>query len=312
MQNNVYKKWLTLGIITLMIGFIFGSAVNAIRFENKQAFDMPTDNSTILNLNNNYTNITVYEAWDMLNDTSNGIQIPIDVRTDGEWNNEHIDTPPPEDPIHYCLDLLQNETGLQEFMALYEGEEVILYCKSGYRSFVATTILIDNNFTGTIYNMIGGILAWKAAGLPTEGEGVPKPDLECNGTLNWPDVKPGETINGFFTVKNIGEPDSLLNWKILTWPSWGNWTFTKSNGEDLKPGDIETVGVSVVAPYEKNRDFSGYLLLINIENGSDYEIIDVSLSTPKNKSLDFNFPLISWLFERFPNAFPILRHMLGL
>ena len=38
--------------------------------------------------------------------------------------------------------------------------------------------------------------------------------------------------------------------------------------------------------------------------------LDVSM--PKNKAYNFNFNLLSWLFERFPNAFPILRHMLGL
>ncbi len=38
----------------------------------------------------------------------------------------------------------------------------------------------------------------------------------------------------------------------------------------------------------------------------------LSVSMPKNKPLDFNFNLLEWLFERFPNAFPILRHALGL
>ena len=33
---------------------------------------------------------------------------------------------------------------------------------------------------------------------------------------------------------------------------------------------------------------------------------------PDNKAINFNFSLLSWLFERFPNAFPILRQLLGL
>ena len=33
---------------------------------------------------------------------------------------------------------------------------------------------------------------------------------------------------------------------------------------------------------------------------------------PKNKPFNFNFNLLSWLFERFPNTFPILRYLLGL
>jgi len=36
------------------------------------------------------------------------------------------------------------------------------------------------------------------------------------------------------------------------------------------------------------------------------------ISMPKNKIFNFNFNLLSLLFERFPNAFPILRNLLGL
>ena len=38
----------------------------------------------------------------------------------------------------------------------------------------------------------------------------------------------------------------------------------------------------------------------------------LEVTMPKNKPFNFNFPLLSWLFERFPNAFPILRYLLGL
>ncbi len=43
---------------------------------------------------------------------------------------------------------------------------------------------------------------------------------------------------------------------------------------------------------------------------SDWGTLEVTM--PKNKSFNFNFNMLSWLFERFPNAFPILRHLLGL
>ncbi len=36
------------------------------------------------------------------------------------------------------------------------------------------------------------------------------------------------------------------------------------------------------------------------------------ISMPKYKAFNFNFNLLSWLFEQFPNAFPILRNLLGL
>jgi len=37
----------------------------------------------------------------------------------------------------------------------------------------------------------------------------------------------------------------------------------------------------------------------------------LEVTMPKNKLLNFNFNLLSWLFERFPKAFPILRQLLG-
>jgi rhodanese-related sulfurtransferase len=121
-----------------------------------------------------YTNITVQEAWLLLTNTSNGIQIPIDVRTDPEWMFEHIDTPAPENPRHHCICEWDNETIVQEFMELYEGEEIILYCTQGFRSFNAVNILIDHGFSGTIYNMPGGINGWINAGYPTKKNQAPE------------------------------------------------------------------------------------------------------------------------------------------
>jgi len=43
---------------------------------------------------------------------------------------------------------------------------------------------------------------------------------------------------------------------------------------------------------------------------SDWGTLEVTM--PKSKTIHFNFNLLSRLFERFPNAFPILRYMLGL
>ncbi|MBU1940520.1 MAG: PKD domain-containing protein [Candidatus Thermoplasmatota archaeon] len=125
-----------------------------------------------------YSDLTVQEAWAFLTNESNGIQIPIDVRRDDEWKVEHIDTPAPENPIHYPLTDLQDPVGLQIFLTLFEGKEIILYCRTGSRSVTAANILLANNFSGIIYNMLGGITAWTAAGLPTEANQAPSiPDI---------------------------------------------------------------------------------------------------------------------------------------
>jgi len=144
-------------------------------------------------------------------------------------------------------------------------------------------------------------------------EPIAKPDLDCSGSLEWTGVDPGETVAGSFTVENIGESGSLLDWKISEWSSWGNWIFTPMSGDDLKPSDGSiTVNVSVTAPNKKNSEFMGELKIVNKENVSDNCTIPVYLQTPKNKPFDFNFNLLCWLFERFPNALPILRYVLGL
>jgi rhodanese-related sulfurtransferase len=169
MINNLVKKCLVFGILILLFGLSVGPTVNAIKTVNKQIISTAADTYMSITLNG-YTDITSQEARDMLNDPSpsNGIQIPIDVRTNSEWYGERIDTPYPEDPRHYCLSDLQNENGLQEFISLYNGSEVILSCKSGGRSVSAAIILVNSEFNGTIYNMVGGITAWKGAGLPTK------------------------------------------------------------------------------------------------------------------------------------------------
>ena len=46
------------------------------------------------------------------------------------------------------------------------------------------------------------------------------------------------------------------------------------------------------------------------DNESDWATLEVTI--PKNKPFNYNFNLLSWLFERFPHAFPMLRHLLGL
>jgi len=53
----------------------------------------------------------------------------------------------------------------------------------------------------------------------------PEPDLDCNGSLSWTDVPPGSTVEGSFEVSNIGEDGSELDWEVIEWPDWGNWSF---------------------------------------------------------------------------------------
>ena len=137
------------------------------------------------------------------------------------------------------------------------------------------------------------------------------PDLECNGSLSWSNIKPGATVHGSFQVMNIGDNDSLLNWTVNNTLTWGTWTFTPSSGESLTPaqGPV-TVQVWVVVPKEKNAGFQGNITIVNKQNSSDYCMIPVTLTTPLNQNIEHN-GFLARLIVRFPNAFPLFRYLMG-
>ena len=81
------KLIITVFIINFMLIFS-GTIVNA------GSEEISNFNEIILhNFNECPINITVHEAWELLTDTDNGIQTPIDVRYEQEWEYGFIDTP---------------------------------------------------------------------------------------------------------------------------------------------------------------------------------------------------------------------------
>ena len=188
-------------------------------------------------------------------------------------------------------------------------------------------VLVSNDQSGTSYDpgtldyeitYYWQIIASDEYGASTEGpiwsfttEMKPKPDLSCNGSLSWTNIEPGSTLTSYFTVENIGESGSLLDWKVLAWPTWGEWTFSQLSGEDRTPEEgLETVGVNVVAPNEREATFSGYIIIINEENMSDYCTINVKLTTPKNQRSEY-LPFLE-LLQKLIQKFPLLEHILSL
>jgi hypothetical protein len=136
------------------------------------------------------------------------------------------------------------------------------------------------------------------------------PDLDCEGVLSWSDVKTGEEVNRSITVENIGDSSSLLDWEVSDWPDWGDWIFTPLSGNNLKLEDGEfEVKVTVIAPEDKNEEFTGEVIIVNKENISDFCTIDVSLATAKNQQSNIH-PLFLRNLERFPTIFIILRHII--
>ena len=136
-----------------------------------------------------------------------------------------------------------------------------------------------------------------------------KPDLYCDGSLSWRN-KPGTLVTGSFTVSNIGELGSELGWEVDSHPNWGNWNFTPPDGNGLKPSDgTVTVNVFVETPDVENAFFEGEVRIVNKEDSSDYCTISVTMTTPKNKSINTLF--LSFL-DNHPHLFPLLKQILGL
>jgi len=131
------------------------------------------------------------------------------------------------------------------------------------------------------------------------------PELECDGAINWIDVKPAHKVYNNITIKNIGESLSSLSWEIQEYPDWGTWNFSPQNGDYLKPegGDFN-IEVTVLTPIEKNQNYSGQIKIVNKENNNDYGIIEITLSTTKIN----NYDLISQYLFQFGN-FRILNNL---
>ena len=122
------------------------------------------------------------------------------------------------------------------------------------------------------------------------------PKLQCYGNFTFVKVKPGSTITKNITIMNVGEELSSLDWKIVEWPSWGNWSFSMMNGTKLKEGHCMNVTVTIKVPNEKEQNFSGGIKIINGNNESNYCIIKVSVATPVNQE----YNLLQMIMERFP------------
>ncbi len=136
------------------------------------------------------------------------------------------------------------------------------------------------------------------------------PDLECEGELSWAKVKPGATVMGNFTVQNIGEPDSGLDWMVVEWPSWGEWTFTPESGTGLKPEDgTINIVVNVVAPKDR-EEYNGTIKIVNTHDPGDFDTITVYMKTPVEFS-SIKFQLLS-LLQGFLQRFPVLWSLIRL
>jgi hypothetical protein len=95
-----------------------------------------------------------------------------------------------------------------------------------------------------------------------------------------------------------------LNWYIVDYPEWGEWTFTPISGNELKPEDgISEITFIIEAPDVQKTTFSGSIKIVNSDNSSDYIEIPIVLTTPKIRFIEL---MLDWINERFPILYEIL------
>ena len=100
-----------------------------------------------------FHDVTVDVAYDMITNGDFPDLVILDVRYQHEYDNGHL-----YEAVLIPYDELETRTGeLEE----HKSHEIIVYCRSGYRSKIARQTLADHNFT-KVYNMLGGILEWMA------------------------------------------------------------------------------------------------------------------------------------------------------
>ena len=97
-----------------------------------------------------YINIDVEKAQEMLEGSPEQI-ILLDVRTEDEYNAEHI-----SGAINIPLSELETRIG-----ELDKSKTIVVYCRTGDISREASEILVVQHGFELVYNMLGGIEAWR-------------------------------------------------------------------------------------------------------------------------------------------------------
>jgi rhodanese-related sulfurtransferase len=99
-------------------------------------------------------------------DLSDSDLLIIDVREPFEYAHERIP---------HSINVPLNEIGKKDF-SVFKNKTVVFHCRSGNRTKLNEQILASTSFKQK-YCLDGGLIAWKAAGLPTEKMAVAPIDI---------------------------------------------------------------------------------------------------------------------------------------
>jgi len=102
-----------------------------------------------------YQDLNAKQFYEMIQKEKN--VIILDVRTPQEYQEVYISNAIniPVQILGQQLDKLKN----------FKDKKILVYCRSGHRSAIASQILDRAGFKN-VYNLKGGLFEWKASGLP--------------------------------------------------------------------------------------------------------------------------------------------------
>ena len=84
----------------------------------------------------------------------------LDIRTNEEWNGGHIDQ-----AHHLHGGLVQAHID-----GFPKDKGIAVVCGSGFRASIVSSVLMREGFQN-VFNVLGGITAWKEEGFPVKKEG---------------------------------------------------------------------------------------------------------------------------------------------
>jgi choloylglycine hydrolase len=125
-----------------------------------------------------------------------------------------------------------------------------------------------------------------------------------------PDPPTGEVSGAVKTeyvykVDDVEDPDNTIS-EIYYQFDWGDGTFSTWKNR------YWVIGGEMTHSWNRQGNYDVRVKAKDIYGAESDWSNPLTVTMPRNKPFNFNFPILSWLFERFPNAFPILRHILGL
>lgn len=202
-----------------------------------------------------FDNLTATQADSLITaNDSNPDFVILDVRTPGEYNPEHLEAAINRDYYDSDFD--------QQLDLLPKHKKYLIHCRSGSRSNKAMDVMSVLGFE-EVYNMLGGINAWKSNALPVTATFVPRLMMVSDSIFELKEVSLGSIDTIVLTVTN--RANALLIFDEIC--ALGNPEFTTDfDAETTLPGAFDYTFSVFYEPIDENTDSLSFCILSDAGN----------------------------------------------